>query len=252
MTPIAPLRCPVGCDVELEPMGRWAPYRTCSVCGTGFWRPAKQPAYWGQRVEPSAEQQASWAGRDEQREATVGPGPGRLLDVGCGFGHFINWARDHGWDAWGCDSDPWALERSVAPDRTVSRPEDAGPPFDMITLWDVLEHIGEPVEFLSRLRPLLRPRARLVAGSPNFAAMKLRWPVLRHFPERFNTLIRPEEHTIQFTERGIQLALEHAGFERIEFLHPPLATRTNPMLDLAVRLVPQLRKGLFVRAHAPG
>ena len=232
-------------------MARWAPYSICSACGTGSWLPPGAGTHWGQHIEPSPEQHASWSGRHALRETTIGDGPGRLLDVGCGFGHFVWWALEHGWDAWGTDSDPWAIEASVAPGRTAQDPGELEGSFDVITLWDVLEHTTRPIDLAASLRPRLHASGRLFVCSPNFAAMKLRWPLVRQSARRFNELVRPTEHVVQFTERGMTLTLERAGYEKVDVLRPPLASRSNRLLDAIVRRWPSLRKGLFVNAYAP-
>jgi 2-polyprenyl-3-methyl-5-hydroxy-6-metoxy-1,4-benzoquinol methylase len=209
-------------------------------------------SYWRAHDEPSPEQHAIWSARQAQREATIGRGPGRVLDVGCGFGHFVRWALDNGWDAWGWDSDPWAVESTVVPGRVVVSRDELDPPFDVVTLWDVLEHVTDPVAFASSLRDLLGPGGRLFVCSPNFEALRLRWWWLRRDPARFNALVRPDEHPLQFTETGIRLVLERAGYERIELLRPPLANHSVAPLDWAVRRWPALRVGLFANAFAPG
>lgn len=243
--------CPVGCQTALEPLGRWAPYRVCPQCGTGFWRPPPRDTYWGEGVDPGPEQESQWASRDALRTATVGSGPGRLLDVGCGFGHFVGWAVSRGWDAWGFDDDEWAIERNVMPDRVVSSLDALDGTFDLITLWDVLEHVPEPVVFLRRLRRLAsEPGGRITVASPNFAAMKLRWPLLKRRPERFADVIRPDEHALQLTVKGTRLALERSGFGQVQVLHPPLAGPAPRVAQLSARLMPSLRRGLFVQARA--
>jgi SAM-dependent methyltransferase len=232
-------------------MGRWAPYSVCRSCGTASWTPPATDAFWGPAVQPSAAQHAAWSGRDALRLSTIGEGPGRLLDVGCGFGHFVRWSLDHGWDAWGAEQDRWSREAALVEDRIVADPSDLSGEFDTITLWDVLEHTIRPVELAAKLRLRLRPGGRLFVCSPNFAAMKLRWPVLRHSPAKFNDVVRPLEHATQFTEVGLARTLERAGFVDPLVLRPPLASRDRSPLNLVARRVPSLRKGLFVSAYAP-
>jgi SAM-dependent methyltransferase len=244
--------CHAGCPEPLEAMGRWAPYSICTSCGSASWiPPAADDVYWGQRVQPSAAQDAAWSGRDALRLATVGEGPGRLLDVGCGFGHFVRWAIDHGWDAWSAEQDPWAREAAVVAERIVEDPFDLDGDFDTITLWDVLEHTTRPVELAGALLSRLRPGGRLFVCSPNFAAMKLRWPFLRYSPARFNDVVRPLEHATQFTEIGIVRTLERAGLVGAHIVRPPLASRDRSVLNLLARRVPSLRRGLFASAYAP-
>jgi hypothetical protein len=158
---------------------------------------------------------------------------------------------DYCWDAWGYEPNPWARERSVAAGRVVADLDDLGTPFDVITLWDVLEHSTDPVALASSLRPLLRPGGRIVVDSPNFAAMKLRWWWLQRDPQRFRTVIRPHEHAIQFTEAGLHRALVRAGFTNLTTLHPPLSRGESRLLDTVARLLPPLRQGLFVTGIAP-
>jgi SAM-dependent methyltransferase len=172
-----------------------------------------------------------------------------LLDVGCGFGHFVQWAVEHGWDAWGIEPDPWARESSVVPRRVVKDAASLEGSFDVVSMWDVLEHTTDPIGLAASLRGLVCPGGRLFVCSPNFAAMKLRWPVLRHSPERFSQIVKPDEHAVQFTELGARLTLQRAGYERVEVLRPPLANRPNPVLDALVRWWPSLRQGLFLNAY---
>jgi 2-polyprenyl-3-methyl-5-hydroxy-6-metoxy-1,4-benzoquinol methylase len=199
---------------------------------------------------PTTDQHAFWSGRDEQWTAIVGHRPGRLLDVGCGFGHFVHWAQAHGWDAWGCDADPWAREQTVAPGQIVASPEAAPAPFDLITLWDVLEHVPEPMSLSRSLRPLLRSGGRLVVGCPNFVSMQRRWPWLRRDATRFSDTIKPDEHVVQFTGPGLVLTLERAGYVDVQLLHPPLSRRSRPLANELARRCSSLRRGLFASGVA--
>lgn len=206
------LTCPAGCDAELQQMGRWAPYLTCPACGTGTTRTVEQPMYWGQQVEPSAAQLAFWGGRQRQWEATVG--------------------------------------RSVAPGRIIASLFLIEDPADHITL----EHVPRPVDLLAELYQLLRAGGRILVSSPNFTSMKLRWPLLHRDSSRFNEVIRPAEHRSQVTEKGIRLALQRAGFDRVTLLHAPTSRprrHADRAIDLAVRLAPGLRQGLFATGLSP-
>lgn len=243
--------CPVGCGAELEPMARWAPYRVCPLCGTGSFTPIEKEEYWGAGVEPSAAQHAFWGGRTKQWEATVGPGAGRLLDIGCGFGHFVKWANDNGWDAWGYDTDEWAIQRSEAPGRIVSVLTGIAERFDLLTMWDVLEHGPDPIDFAASLKPLLRPGGRILVGCPDFDSLKLRWEYYRLRPDQFTAMVRPHEHYSQFTQLGLRLTLERAGFERVATLRPPPSHRANHLVTLAVTRWPRLRIGQFAEGYMP-
>jgi SAM-dependent methyltransferase len=176
---------------------------------------------------------------------------GRLLDIGSGFGHVVAWALENGWDAWGVEPDPWGRSRSVAPDRVVATADELTGTFDVVTMWDVLEHVGAPLEFLGNQLHLVRPGGRIVVCSPDFTAMKLRWAFARYRPGRFTSLIRPEEHVTQFTRRGIALALERAGYVNVEFVEPPGAQTGGAIATWLVQRVPALRQGFFAMGYRP-
>jgi SAM-dependent methyltransferase len=207
--------------------------------------------YWGVGVEPSAEQQADWAGRDPQRTALIGSGPGRLADIGCGFGHFVAWARAHEWDAYGFERDEWACERAALPGTVVASLDDLPGPFDVVTAWEVLEHVEEPIAFATRLRGLLVPGGRFVLSCPNFAAMKLRWEWMRANGRAFEHRVRPDEHISQFSEDGLRRVLQAAGYSAIRFPRPPLAHYDNALFNALVRHAPALRVGMFAEAVNP-
>jgi SAM-dependent methyltransferase len=244
--------CRLGCGAELEAMARFAPYRVCPQCGSGFFAPPPKAAYWTPGHAPSAAQQERWTERARQWAPVVGAGPGRVLDVGCGFGHFVRWAALAGWDAWGYDPDDWSRSLSVAAEgRIVASLDDLSGPFDVITMWDVLEHVSEPVELARSVAELLTPDGRIVICSPNFDALRWRWWWLRREPNRFRVAVKPDEHIVQFTPAGLERALEQAGYREITRVHPPLSRTSVPGLNPLVRRLPWLRSGLFVAARAP-
>ena len=97
---------------------------------------------------------------------------GRLLDYGCGTGHFLARARAAGWQVAGIE--PAAGPRADASARVgqpILEPAAlAGLPagsFDVITLWHVLEHVHELHNTLRQLLAALRPGGRLLLAVPN-------------------------------------------------------------------------------------
>lgn len=108
------------------------------------------------------------AGRYLRRLEQLGVGPGRLLDVGCAAGFFLDEARRHGWEVRGCDVSGYAA--GIARDR-LGLQVDVGsfleldyPPqhFDCITCLNVFEHLTDPTAAVRRFSRLLRPGGTLV------------------------------------------------------------------------------------------
>jgi len=144
--------------------------------------------------------------------------PGRVLDVGCATGYFLEAAIERGWDAYGIEINPYAVERAHEHlgERVVRGTiEDAlfEPSFfDAITMSDVLEHVRGPLATLARVRELLRPGGVVAITTPNIASitarlLRSRWPHVK------------AEHQFYFSPRSLTHLLDMAGF-RLLHLRP--------------------------------
>ena len=97
----------------------------------------------------------------------------KLLDVGCATGEFLAEMRRAGWKVLGVEVDAAAAERAreafgleVVHGRLEDLETGKGP-FDVITMWHVVEHVGDPAGILARARRLLDPEGLLVVAVPN-------------------------------------------------------------------------------------
>lgn len=149
--------------------------------------------------------------------------PGRLLDIGSGDGSFVHHMARHGWDATGLDFSPSALEfasRSRNGGRFLQGTlEDYDAPpgrLDLITMWQVLEHIGEPRPLLSRCHDLLARGGLLVVAVPNIEGLSARLT-----GERWWGLDVPR-HLVHWTPGTLRRALEQAGFGVVRIRHRSL------------------------------
>lgn len=144
-------------------------------------------------------------------------GNGRLLDVGCGLGFFLARAQERGWNVHGVDTSPAWVEhanaRLGAHRVELATVDEAGVTpgsFALVTAWDVIEHVFEPVPFLARLRALLAPGGRLFIRTPNLAYVypvyAARRRLLGHDVE-----LGPTNHVVYFTAATMRRALAQAG-----------------------------------------
>lgn len=105
----------------------------------------------------------------------LAPRRGRLLDYGCGTGHFLAAAKSAGWQVAGLE--PNARARDEASQRlgqpigqeSLSSFEPGT--FDAITLWHVLEHVHLLNETLAQLTALLKPDGVLLIAVPNVESL---------------------------------------------------------------------------------
>lgn len=147
-----------------------------------------------------------------QIERIVGPAGGRtLLDVGAYIGVFVEVAAAAGWRAQGVEPSAWAAaeaqRRGLAVHAgTLDSVELPPESFDVVTMWDVIEHLADPAAELARVWQLLRPGGWLVAhtmdiGAPVARLMGARWPWLM------------DMHLTYFDRRTLPAMIARAGFD---------------------------------------
>jgi len=142
----------------------------------------------------------------------------RLLDVGCGVGWFLDYARGRGYQVYGAElATPEAeFARNRFGVEVFDGPLEASPfpdgYFQVITLNDVLEHLPDPLGTLRVVYRKLQPRGLLILRSANgqFALLKAR-VYAKLFPRR-QYLLHPNEHLFQFTAQTMRRVLSEAGF----------------------------------------
>ena len=158
------------------------------------------------------------------------PGKNRLLDVGCGSGKFLRLARAANWDVMGTEIAEAAVQAARAVGlsvRLASLPTADLPEcsFDVITLWNVLDFIPDPLEHVRAARRLLVPGGLLVARVSNLTFQSAVYRVsrrLRPWP-RLGAPVAKQHFMSQvgFNARSLRCTLERAGFERIEISNSP-------------------------------
>lgn len=140
---------------------------------------------------------------------------GKLLDVGCGSGVWLEWIRKLGWDVQGVDFDPEAVKAARLAGLNVKcgSVEDQNYPsgsFDAIILYHVIEHVPDPIATLRECARLLKSGGTLVIGTPNGASLGHRF-----FKQDWRGL-EPPRHLHIFSPQSLQRALNVAGFEDVQ------------------------------------
>jgi cyclopropane fatty-acyl-phospholipid synthase-like methyltransferase len=141
----------------------------------------------------------------------------RLLDVGCGTGFFLELAAAEGFVAYGIEFSNVAI--SLARDDiraniicgdVNSLLKQGTDKFDVVTAFDIIEHVQHPVQFLEDIREVLVPGGLLVLSTPDTEhflryLMRSKWPMLQ-----------PMQHTVLFSRRSIAALLECCRFVEVK------------------------------------
>ncbi len=94
----------------------------------------------------------------------------KILDVGAGTGDFLKTCKNKHWKIFGIEPSEKArniaLEKKIALKKDIS--EYTGKQFDVISLWHVLEHIPNLIEYIDQLKQLLKPNGVLIIAVPNY------------------------------------------------------------------------------------
>ena len=141
---------------------------------------------------------------------------GRVLDVGCATGLFLNEMSQAGWQAAGVEISGSAAEyarRRFGLDvfqGTLSESPYQPASFDVITFWDVLEHTFSPAEELATAARLLRPGGLLVLNVPNWNSVDRRL-----FGQHWVGLDAPR-HLYVFTHETLEALLSQADFSLLD------------------------------------
>lgn len=137
---------------------------------------------------------------------------GKLLDVGCAFGYFVELAISQGYDAYGFDASRFAAKTAselVGKSRikegtiqSVSYPKGS---FDVITLFDVFEHLQDPLNDMKKLSSLLKKDGVILIATGDTKSI-----AARIFQRRWTFYI-PPQHIFFFHRRNVRELLHAAG-----------------------------------------
>ncbi len=178
------------------------------------------------RAKPEArihEEALRWL---EMRPGAPLPSARTLLDVGCGTGFFLHLASRRGWRTVGVEfsdalatraREAFGLDVHYADFLDAHLPESA---FDVITMWDVLEHVLDPEEVLGRARTLLAPGGYLVIFTIDSGSL---FNVLGHLSYRLVgcrartllDLLYDARHNYYFTRDSLCGLLEQCAFRTV-------------------------------------
>jgi len=149
---------------------------------------------------------------------------GRLLDVGCGAGDYLDVVSSLGWEPYGVDINSKAIEicqtRMPRGQFFLGHLDNARFPddfFDVVNLSHVLEHMDSPTKTLQEVWRILKQEGLVLIHVPNADGMHARLFRENWFPWEL------PRHLVHFSPATIKVLVSKVGFEQIEILFHPTA-----------------------------
>jgi 2-polyprenyl-3-methyl-5-hydroxy-6-metoxy-1,4-benzoquinol methylase len=205
----------------------WDQVVRCRVCGLVYINPRPRAELilegYAEAEDPlfAAQNDARIRGFRKTLESVVqrlgiSPKGRRVLDVGCAGGAFLVAAREMGFTVIGIEPARWMAAYGREHYQLDIREGILEPgsfeahSFDVITLWDVIEHLPQPLETLQIVRSLLKPGGLLLVNYPDIGTLPAR--VLgRRWPFWLSV------HLIYYTRKTMSEQLRRAGFAALWF-----------------------------------
>jgi 2-polyprenyl-3-methyl-5-hydroxy-6-metoxy-1,4-benzoquinol methylase len=207
--------------------------RKCPACSVAFVYPhvsgpellsQYSPNYFRERYDSLQQSEylnmKSWQNKIAmclgQVDRLRGAKTGLLLDVGCGKGWFLEAARERGWQVQGVELCAEVAKETMERVGTqvyignifdVELPSET---FDLVTMFDVIEHLEAPIEALRICYRILKPGGALALSTPNLCGLGCRLLGARAFA------VWPDEHIFYFGPASMKRALHLADFTDIE------------------------------------
>ncbi|MFC1461778.1 class I SAM-dependent methyltransferase [Verrucomicrobiota bacterium] len=175
----------------------------------------------------------------------------RILDVGAGHGFFLQMCADRGWDCYGVEISRSAVDfaqREFGLSLSCSSLEQAHYPdefFDVVTFWNVLDHLPNPKRTLQETQRVLRSGGAVIVRCPNAA---FHVPVRRvftlsgHIHKTLKSIDPSVSHLYSFDKKSISHLLRESGFTKVKISNAYLSwtTRHDARIGLVIRITCRL------------
>lgn len=198
--------------------------RQCLDCGLGVTSPFPEPGVLvevnqetypvARRIEAYRSRQHYFEKRYRRQLGAIRKfkAEGRLLDIGCNIGMFLNEAAKAGYAVTGVELNSECAEyarKSSGLEVYSDYLEEIAfqtESFDVVTMYDVLEHIPDMASMLAEVKRILKPGGLLVIQSPNLRSL------MAAITGSSWSWLSPPDHIYHFTPGALSLLLEHCGY----------------------------------------
>ena len=164
-----------------------------------------------------ANKEAVWKGlKLEKRHKEIlkqNPKTKRVLDIGCGAGIYLDFLKSKGLDVEGIEISPWGYRMATKKlglkihNQPIGKLKTPRKKFDVITMYDVLEHTTDPIKILEEVKEWLEDYGILIINLPNLGS------VIARASGKYWNKLAPPDHTFHFKKAGLKKLLEKADYK---------------------------------------
>ena len=139
---------------------------------------------------------------------------GKLLDVGCAYGFFLELAKKNGWQVQGTEISEaaymYAKNKLKLPvlNKALEEAEFKNESYDVVTLFDVIEHLPSPNAAIKEIRRILKPNGLLVITTPDIGSLSAKL-----LGRNWEEIKRVREHIYFFSRSTLKSMLELNNFK---------------------------------------
>lgn len=142
---------------------------------------------------------------------------GKILDVGCGIGLFLNVAKERGWEVYGTEFSADAIrickEKGITMHGGILDSKNyEDETFDVITSFEVIEHINNPLEETAHIQKIMRKGGLFYCTTPNFNSL------MRYYLKADYNVIEYPEHLSYYTSKTLTYLMNKFGFQKQKIL----------------------------------
>lgn len=145
---------------------------------------------------------------------------GKILDLGCATGVFLDIAKKRGWNSKGVDISKYAAEYAKknfnldVKQGELEKIKFPAKSFDVVTMWDFIEHVPDPKSILDETNRILKPKGIILVLTTNEQSLMC-WLADTLYKLRirfFARLVHPIHHNYHFSEKTLTNLLKKTGF----------------------------------------
>ena len=147
----------------------------------------------------------------------------KILDIGCAFGYFLKFCRQLGFETYGIDVSDYAIHqiKGIAEAEAYVSDIQFGTPFkedffDLVTMFEVIEHLERPIDALKEIQRILKPNGLLILATSNVNS------VARYIKRKTWAGVGDTTHILLYTPFSLAFTLQRTKYSVLEIKTPQI------------------------------